>query len=215
MLGGLLDGVFDNLFDFTRSDRKLRRLLAEGETTTARIDGVAVMHDGDSERHVYRLLTRDGRIVGVRQMLRPRSAVARLGAEVVIRRLDEHAIIDWPATLERAGTPDETATIIGDTGVQPPERGIRDDLVDRRRIAKGTLAEAELVRAEPTLAMGMPTDNFHLHVRIDGREAVVQRALVPAYALYLLQPGRSLPVAVDPKRVTVDWIAAAERDYRV
>ena len=63
MLGGLLDGVFDNLLVFGRTDRKLRRLIAEGETTTAHIDGVAVVHDGDSEKHVYRLLTRDGRFV--------------------------------------------------------------------------------------------------------------------------------------------------------
>jgi hypothetical protein len=214
MLGGLFDGVFDNLFDFSRSDRKLQRLIDQGETTTAQIDGVAIRHDGDATKHVYRLLTPDGQILGVRQMLRPRSAVARLGAEVVIRRLDERAVIDWPATLERAGTPDRNATIIGDAGVKPPERGIRDDLVNRKRIDKGTPAEAELRRAEPRLALGMPTEDFDLHVRIDGRDTVV-KAHVPAYALYLLEPGTKLPVAVDPKRVTVDWVAAAERDYRV
>ena len=215
MLGGLFDGIFDNLFVFARTDRKLKRLLAEGETTTACIDGMAIVYDGDTDKHVYRLLTRDGQILGVRQMLQPRSASARLGAEVVIRRLDARAIIDWPATLERAGTPDPNAMLIGDTGAKPPARGIRDDHVDRKRIAKGTPAEAELLRAEQTYALGLPMENFDLHVRIDGRETVIKRALVPTYALYLLEPGTRLPVAVDPKRVTVDWITAAERDYRV
>jgi hypothetical protein len=211
----MFDDLFINLFDFSRTDRKLKRLLDRGETATARIDGVTIKRDSDSESHYYRLLTPDGQVLGVRQMLLPRSALARLGAEVVIRRLDGRAIIDWPATLERAGTPDANAGVIGVPRSKPPERGIRDNTVDRKRIAKGTPAEAELLRAEAKFVMGMPMENCDLHVRIDGRETVVKRAIVPPYALYLLQPGTLLPVAVDPKRVTVDWITAAERDYRV
>ena len=210
----MFDDVFDNLFVFTRTDRRLKRLIERGERGTARIDGVAITQDGTGETHFYRLLAPDGQVLGVRQMLRPKNALARLGAEVLIRHRDGKAIIDWPATLERAGMPDANASLIGTPRRKPPERGIRDYNVNRKRIEKGTRAEAELLGFEPVLALGMPTENYDLRLRIDGREALAKRALVPPYGLYLLQPGTRLPVAVDPKRVTVDWIAAAERDYR-
>ena len=40
---------------------------------------------------------------GLRQWLEPGRGFAELGTEVVLRRVEDRALIDWPATFERLG----------------------------------------------------------------------------------------------------------------
>ena len=210
----MFDWILDGLIDFTPKDRRLNRLLKKGETATARIDGVRVEESGEGgESHYYRLLLADGSALGVRQMLRPQSAISRLGSEVIIRHRKGRAVIDWPATLAQAGTPSANASTMGVPKRTPPERGISGRHLNRKRLERGRRAEAELIGLQATTVMGMPTQNWDLQLEVDGERALAKRAWVPPYALYLLKPGTRLPVAADARGITVDWITAAERDY--
>lgn len=84
--------------------RRVRRLLEHGEPLTGRIDAIRVISRSDDPDFWEYGVECGGRRYGIRQWLEPMRGLARPGAEVVLRRLDENVIIDWPATLERLGT---------------------------------------------------------------------------------------------------------------
>ena len=87
----------------TRPRRRVRRLLSEGEELTGRIDAIRVISRGDDPDLWEYGVVCDGRRYGIRQWLEPARGVANVGADVVLRRLDEEVVIDWPATLARLG----------------------------------------------------------------------------------------------------------------
>jgi len=83
--------------------RRVRRLLAEGEVLTGRIDAIRVISRSESPDHWEYGVECGGHRYGIRQWLEPMRGLASPGAEVVVRRLEHRLIIDWPATLERLG----------------------------------------------------------------------------------------------------------------
>lgn len=215
-------GILDDLFwgfgpDFAGSDRKLKKLIAEGERLRARIDGIRVVYKSDSaDEYNWRLAVRGPTgefVAGVRQQLTPKEELVTLGSEVDVLHLDGRTAIDWPRTLER---------LVGEPGgsilpvkmrMDAPDPGIVDERLDTKRLERGTRTTARVLATEPVFALGMPTQNQHLTLQLaDGREVVVKRALIPGYAHHLLSVGAALPVAVDakkPDKVSVDWPAAA------
>jgi len=225
----IVDDILDSLLPggSGRRDRKLERLLAEGETLPAVIDGIHVESDGDrGEKHLYSV-----RATGptgpfratVRQQLRPGSDRVRLGMAAKIRHRDGDIAIDWPATLRDLGVdvPQDTSIIRIKTLKTPKEPGITDTRADfagdRKRLERGRRTEATVVAAEPVEVFGMPSENVHLELRIEdegGRVVRTPRALVPRYATDLVAVGTRLPIAIDPKKpdkISVDWVLAATR----
>lgn len=98
MLNSLLEMLLP-----TGPKRRLRRLLAEGEELTGRIDAIRVKSRSESPDFWEYGIECGGHRYGIRQWLEPGRGIAGLGAEVVLRRLDEDVVIDWPATLGRIG----------------------------------------------------------------------------------------------------------------
>jgi len=98
MLNGLLEMLLP-----AGPGRRARRLLERGEVAIGHIDAINVVKGGDDlDRWEYGVLV-DGTRLGLRQWLEPARGIASPGTEVVLRRLDDRAVIDWPATLERLG----------------------------------------------------------------------------------------------------------------
>lgn len=81
--------------------RRARRLLAHGEVAMGRVDAIRVISRSDSPDIWEYGVECEGRRHGLRQWLEPARGLAAPGTEVVLRRLDHQALIDWPATLER------------------------------------------------------------------------------------------------------------------
>lgn len=222
-LDSIFGGVWDNLFVGGRSDRRLARLVEEGEVAPATIYAIRILPKGDSADEYYYGLdvaASDAPFrASVRQQLAPEPERARLGSEVLVRHLDVRVAIDWPGTLERAGVPTKGAAILAiKTLREPLPPGIDDRRLDHKRLERGRRTTAELVAAERAFALGMPLQNWDLDLLVDEenaspRQVSLSRKLVPPYAVHLLEAGTRLPVAVDlkrPDRVTVDWAAAAE-----
>lgn len=228
---GLLDHVFDGL-DFggggaprfmRHNLRAAERLLAEGEQATARICGIRVRQGTDNapDDHEFALELTDATSgfvrVGFRQRLGALTRDVRLGMEVPIRRdARGRAIVDAPAMGLGA---DATWGYkpLGD----PPADGIADDNFDfARERRKSVEVAVTLLSATSRSVMGMPVENLDLELRVapatgEPYEARVTRALVPFYALHLLQPGTELPGLVRtsrPDKVRIDWPAAAVAD---
>jgi len=221
ILDELLGGAFDNLFDFSRTDRRLRRLAEEGELCPATIYAIRCVVKSDSaDEWTYGidLVTSNGPLrASVRQQLIPQAWRAPLGARVLARHLDARVAIDWPATLAEQGVEDDRILLADKTLKRPLEPGIEDGTVNAKRLREGIGAEAEVLVSEPVAALGMPTENRRIELRLDdgsgARTVVLKREYVPPYALALAEVGTRLPVAVDrrkPDRVTVDWPRAAE-----
>lgn len=203
----LLEPLVDRLLP--AGGRRSRKLLEQGEVATATVAGLRreTRTDDSPDRWTYALVLADGTRLGVRQLLSPDRERVRIGGEVVVRHRDGKAIIDWPATLRRMGVADVSdAHALGDhKAVDPPADGIED----RAMKLKGDRATATLVSAEPLVVLGMATQNVRLVLDLAGARHELGRELVPDYARHLLVAGSTLPVAVDGRKVRIDWAAAA------
>ncbi len=223
ILGDLVSDALSNLVVFGRTDKKLDRLMREGELLPATIYGIRLRPNSDGgDEWVYGLdlQTTTGALrVAVRQQLLKEPERASLGATVMVRHAAGQVAIDWPATLERAGVPDPEARSYRTRQLKEPiAPGIDDRGLDRGRLERGTRLEARVERVEPKLAFGMPTDALRLALTVldpsGDRHAELGHVNVPAYARSLVRAGAVLPVAVDPARpdrITVDWATAGER----
>lgn len=220
ILADVVDSVFFDVFTPGGRDRGLARLVADGEARPATVDGYRVRSGGDSTDEHWISLTVHGDAgpfrATVRQQLLPHPERAPLGTPVTALHHRDRVAVDWGATLRAQGVdPGDRATVLaGRTLRRPLPPGIDDARIDRRRLERGTAAEAAVVAVEPVEVFGMPTENVDLHLQLEGRAVTVRRAVLPHYAVALTVPGAILPVAVDrkdPTRVTVDWAAAAER----
>lgn len=221
IIGDVVGDLLGNLMPSFggRGSRSLRKLLNDGETLEGVIDGFRITSNGETDDDWVSV-----RVAGphgefratVKQRLGPHGEHARLGAPVLVRHRRGRIVVDWPATLRRLGYEvDEWASIhAGRTLREPRPPGIEDYRVDKKKLARGTPADAQLVGVEAVTVFGMSSMNRHLHLVVDGRPVVVKRAFVADYAAELLHDGAVLPVAVDPKdpqKVTIDWETAAER----
>lgn len=220
VLGTIVDDALSHLFTSGRRDRRLERLVAEGERLTGVIDGYRVRSGSDTADSHWVSLTVQGTAgpfrATVRQSLIPRPELAPLGTRVVVLHRDGMVAVDWPTTLRDLGVDvGEYDTVVADKTLKEPlPPGIDDDRISAKKLERGTPAEAVVTEVGDVVLFGMPTQNKNLHLDIDGRPVVVGRALVPHYAVGLTAVGTRLPVAVDPKnpdKVTIDWKTAAER----
>lgn len=220
-IGDLVGDLFSNLMPSFggRGSRSLRKLVKDGESLEAVIDGFRITSNGDTDDDWVSV-----RVAGaggtfratVKQRLGPHGELARLGTPVLVKHRRGRVAVDWSATLRRLGYEvDQDASIhAGRTLREPRPPGIEDYRVDKKKLARGTAAEARLVAVEDVSVFGMPSMNKHLHLLVDGRPVVVKRAFVADYAADLLHDGAVLPVAIDPKdpdKVTIDWETAAEQ----
>jgi hypothetical protein len=98
----MLHGLIDMLVP-SGSKRRARPLLERGEVLVGRIDAIRVLKRGESPDDWEYGVQAAGTRFGMRQWLEPARGRASLGAEVVLRRLEDRALIDWPATFERLG----------------------------------------------------------------------------------------------------------------
>jgi hypothetical protein len=222
----VVDLVFDalgNLFTPGRTDKKLARLMAEGELLPARIYAIRYRPDSESTDdwcYGLDLQTTGGPLrVAIRQHIVKEPERAMLGATIMVRHLGGQVAIDWPATLERAGAPDPAASSFRIKQFKHPlEPGVEDRSLNRKRLQQGTRMDARIEQFEPKMVFGMPTDAYRMSVTLldagGERSAALDHANVPAYARALVQRGAVVPVAVDPsrpERITIDWATAAER----
>jgi hypothetical protein len=83
--------------------RRVRRLLEQGEVLVGCIDAIRVVERGEEPDFWEYGVEAAGTRLGVRQWLEPARGRASLGVEVVLRRIEDRAVIDWPATFERLG----------------------------------------------------------------------------------------------------------------
>jgi hypothetical protein len=150
--------------------------------------------------------TTRGRL-GIRQFLEPHRERAHLGAEVTLRRSGSAALVDWPATLARAGSAAAGCrqSVDGWKALSdPPPPGIADPRSIARRLADAvpaTLASADRLSS----GMGMAT-KWDLELGLGDRNVSLRGVRVPAYAVHLLVPGATLPATAD----AIDWPQAAE-----
>ncbi len=220
-IGDIVGDALGNLLPTGGSrGRKLAKLVREGERLDGVIDGFRIREESDSgEKHWVSVEVRgpSGPFrATVRQRLIPNAELATLGTPVTVLHLDGRVAVDWPGTLRARGIdPVGDPPVIADKTLKEPlPPGIDDGRSDRKKLERGTPAEATVIGVEEVVVMGMPTQNVHLDLDIEGRRVHVKRALVPRYAVHLVVPGAVLPVAVDPKKpdkVTIDWPTAAER----
>lgn len=222
ILGDIVGDALGNVFTpFARSDKKLKRLHEQGELVPATIYAIRIVgksESGDEYSYGLDLATSAGPLrASVRQQLAPDPWRAPLGARVLARHLAGKVAIDWSATLDEAGVPNQAPFIAIKTLKTPLPPGIDDDRIDRKRLRDGIRTEAQIVSSEPVEVMGMPTQNRRLQLRIDDdagpRTVLLKRELVPPYAWALGVAGVRVPVAIDrkrPERVTIDWPRAAE-----
>jgi hypothetical protein len=83
--------------------RKARHLLEHGEALVGRIDAIRAVKRGEDPDFWEYGVQAAGTRFGLRQWLEPARGRASLGTEVVLRRIEDRALIDWPATFERLG----------------------------------------------------------------------------------------------------------------
>ncbi len=202
----MLQSLADNLIP-GRASRAARKLLAQGEPVDGRIDAIRIVSRADSpDRWEFGVTTADGRL-GVRQWLEPQRERAHLGATVVLRRRGDQALIDWPATLRRAGSAAAGTgqSVHGWKALgEPPPPGIDDPRPVARR--RPEAVAARLTAASPSsAALGMLAA-WDVDLRLGERDVALRAVGVPVYAVHLLVPGTVLPATADG----VDWVAAAE-----
>ena len=221
LLGDVVGDALGNLFTGGRSDAKLERLHEEGELVPATIYAIRVVSKGDAaDEYSYGLdlATSAGPLrAAVRQQLIADPWRAPLGGRVLARHRAGAVAIDWPATLDAAGVPQQAGLIAIKTLKTPLPPGVDDERIARRRLRDAIRADAQILSSEPVEVMGMPTENRRLQLRVDDdagpRTVLLERELVPPYANALAVAGARVPVAIDPKRpgrVTIDWPSAAE-----
>ena len=211
----MLNDLIELLFSGGSTSRRARRVIEQGERLTARVDAIRVKDRADSpDQWEYGLRIGTARI-GVRQWLQPEPHRAHLGAEVVLRRLGDKALIDWPATLAAVGSNAEGADHHAAGGWktlrEPPAPGIADGRLNAaaKKIARGRPTTATLGSAERDGGWTGLLDRWQIALTADGRDLTVAER-VPAYAIHLLEPGRALPAAWDSDRLLIDWPRAAE-----
>jgi hypothetical protein len=134
--------------------------------------------------------------------------------EVPVRHDGERVIIDTPAM----GAPADEGWGWKALGDEPPD-GIEDYRFERdKEHRKGTEAVVTILGAERCIVLGIATANFDVGVRVapaDGTppyETTIKRAVIPFYALHLVEPGTEVPGVVrngKPDKVRIDWGAAA------
>lgn len=225
VLGTIVDDALSNLFVFGRRDRKLEKLLAEGERLTGVIDGYRVRNGGGDTADTHWVSVTVQGTSGpfratVRQQLIPEPHRAPLGTRVTVLHRAGKIAIDWPATLREQGVDvGEHPSVVADKTLKEPlPPGIDDDRIRAKTLERGTPATATVTAVEETVLFGMPTQNKDLHLRFeDGRTVLQKRALIPHYAEALTAVGTRLPVVVDarkPDKVTIDWPTAAEQAAR-
>ncbi len=220
----ILDQALDGLFmPFTRTDRKLARLIREGERLPGVLDAVRIVAAGGDGSEHYLGVTVQGPHgefrAGVRQQLfLSYGARARLGAEVIVLHLDGKVAVDWPGTMRLDGVelPGNPAVIAGKTTKEPIPAGIRDDMLDRKKLRTWPASTGELLAVADREVMGMPVQEKRVTLRLaDGSEIERSREHVPVYARHLARPGVTVPVVENPKKpgdVRIDWARAAEED---
>jgi hypothetical protein len=134
----------------------------------------------------------------------------RLGQAVPVRHDDKgrRAIIDWPEMLRQWGLESADVHEMGWRPLRsPPNEGIDDGTL---RALKGERADADIVSATRIESVFGPTQNFDIVLRAGSREALAKREYVPVYARHLVEPGVTVPVAIDGDRARIDWPAAVE-----
>jgi hypothetical protein len=219
----LLNWLYDKYVTFTYTAwlrptaRRGERLLGNGTQSRGRITGIRVRYSGDADSGTTRYefavdvtpSAGERFKAGIRQRLQHGDRV-RLGMEVPVRHDDRHraAIIDWPEMLRRWGLDSADVHEMGWKPLRkPPADGIDDPTLGK---LKGERTAATLVDASRTQTVFGPAENWDLVLEADGRQLVKKRDNVPIYARHLIEPGTTLPVAVDGDKIRVDWPAAVE-----
>jgi hypothetical protein len=213
-----LGSLFSGFGGGGRTDRKLKRILERGETLEGIVDAFKITVNGDESHWCgVRVQGPTGEFrKSVRQQLTPFTERAPLGTPVLVRHLNGDIVVDWPNTLRRMGIepPGDPTPVAGRTTKEPLPPGIHDERLDLKRLRTGHHTTATLLGFEQSQALGMPTMNWHLDLRLaDGRDLHVKRHFVPPYAQHLLVEGATLALAVDakkPDKVQVDWAGMAE-----
>lgn len=219
---GLIDEIFMSLGPSGRTDKKLAKLMSEGELVPARIYAIKSEEHVDSADDWYYGLdaqTSNGPLrASIRQTITKHPERAQLGANVKARHLDGRLAIDWPSTLADFGLDTKGAesyvTKFLKTTLEP---GIHDNHFDAKKLAKGTRAIGRVRSCEMFEMMGMPTKNWNIEVEFEHngtqQTAQLKRDYVPPYALELLKVGAELPIVHDPDKpgkANIDWAMAAE-----
>jgi hypothetical protein len=146
---------------------------------------------------------------GIRQQVQHGDRL-RLGMEVPVRHDDKgrRAIIDAPELLRRWGVEGvDVHEMTWKRLRKPPRDGIDDRTLGKLKGERATATVVSATRVE--LAIG-PLDNWDIVLRAGGRDVLAKREYVPIYARHLLEPGLTLPIAIDGDRARVDWPAAVE-----
>src|SRR5829696_5771361 len=121
------------------SKRRAKPVLQQGELVTGRIDAIRVVDRSDTPDDWYYGVEVAGARYGFKQWLEPERGRASIGAQVVLRRLDDKVLIDWPASLAQLGYEGETlgASIDGWKSLEEPPppglTGVTEAQLARRR----------------------------------------------------------------------------------
>ena len=219
----LLNWLYDKYVTFTYTNwlrptaRRGARLLKNGTQSRGVITGIRIRYSGDTDSSTTRyewavdVTPSAGQRfkAGVRQRIQHGERM-RLGMEVPVRHDDRNraVIIDAPELLRRWGV--EGADVHEMTWKplrKPPPDGIDDPTLGK---LKGERTTATLVDAARTQTVFGPAENWDLVLASNGRNFEKKRDTVPIYARHLLEPGMTLPVALDGDKIKVDWPAAVE-----
>ena len=220
----LLNWLYDKYVTFTYTNwlrptaRRGARLLRKGTQSRGRITGIRVRYSGDSTsgstRYEFALDVTPSAgerfTVGIRQRLQHGDRV-RLGMEVPVRHDDRHraAIIDWAEMLRRWGLDSADVHEMGWKPLRnPPADGVDDTSLPKLKGERTTAEVVDVSRFETVFGL---SENFDIVLRSGGRDVLARREYVPIYARHLLEPGLTLPVAIDGDRARVDWPAAVEQ----
>ena len=192
------------------------RLLKNGTRSRGRIVGIRVRYSGNAEASTTRYefavdvtpAAGEGFRAGIRQSLQHGDRV-RLGQEVLVRHNDKgRAIIDWPEMLRQWGL---DSADVHEMGWKPLRKAPADGIDDKSLPEpKGERADGTVVSATRVEWAIGPLDNWDIVLRAGAREVLAKREYVPIYARHLLEPGLTLPIAIDGDRARVDWPAAVE-----
>ena len=107
-----------------------------------RVDAIRVTSRSDSPDFWEDGVDCDGHRYGIRQWLEPGRGLAELGTEVVLRRLDDKVVIDWPATLERLGVTARGPSVGSwKTLDEPPQPGL-SGVTEAQLASRAQLPEA-------------------------------------------------------------------------
>jgi hypothetical protein len=134
----MLNGLIEMLIP-SGAKRRARPLLERGEVLVGRIDAIRVIKQGESLDWWEYGVEAAGTRYGMRQWLEPARGRASLGTEVVLRRLEDRALIDWPATFERLGLGTVSHSVDGWKPLrEPPPPGLTGvteaELARRRQV---------------------------------------------------------------------------------